>query len=406
MSHTNDDDLDDAEVSGLDEEDQRRALLKWFRARYVAPEDHRLLINHQDWLSDEDEEAPEAFANSDEEPVDALEVLTKRFSHVVSDESLSDIAGELETTAIHWFRIIDIDVSREEERDSMALSLPYSGVVDKPRPPVGADAALILTPRFPNGIRLTDIPSYSDAIQKETMVAWFLATHAPATGAYFGFSGSESSDAPQEISTEVKATSKEGPRIVGFNEGSFFNGGRASELLVGLFGTNVAANLIDEIAPLFEGLWERRAGASQVSSTSADAQSALVATLDALRADIEKFSPQHGGIGHNQPPEDELPITRDEQASTLLAIEEMRLAVSSGSDYSVLDDAWHGILQITTKLGSWALKQTNAFISGMVEEGGKAIGKSLPYLICAGLGAWHCGNSIQVLVERLIHASK
>lgn len=406
MSNTNDDDLDDAEVSGSDEEDQRRALLKWFRSRYVAPEDHRLLINHQDWLSDEDEEAPEAFANSDEEPVDALEVLTKRFSHVVSEELLSNIAAELETTAIHWFRIIDIDVSREEEPDSVALSLPYSGVVDKRRPPVGADEALILTPRFPNGIRLTDIRSYSDAVQKETMVAWFLATHAPATGAYFGFSGPASSDAPQESSTEVKATSKEGPRIVGFNQGSFSNGGRASELLVSFFGTTAAANLIDEVAALFEGLWERRAGASQVSSTLADAQSALVATLDLLRADIEKFSPQYGGIGHNQPPDDELPITRDEQASTLRAIDEMRLAVLSGSDYSVLDDAWHGILQITTKLGSWALKQTNVFISGMVEEGGKAIGKKLPYLICAGLEAWHYGNNIPNLVERLIDALK
>lgn len=279
-------------------------------------------------------------------------------------------------------------------------SLPIGGT-----PGTIADAALILTPRFPNGIRLTDIRSYSDAIQKETMVAWFLATHAPATGAYFGFRGPASSDDPQESSTEVKATSKEGPRIVGFNQGSFFNGGRASEMLVSLFGTTVAANLIDEVAALFEGLWERRAGASQVSSTFADAQSALVATLDLLGADIEKFSPQYGGIGHNQP-DDELPLTRDEQASTLRAIEEMRLAVLSGSDYSVLDDAWYGILQITTKLGSWALKQTNVFISGMVEEGGKAIGKRLPYLICAGLEAWHYGNSIPTLVERLMDALK
>lgn len=227
-------------------------------------------------------------------------------------------------------------------------------------PPLGttANAALILTPRFPNGIRLTDIRSYSDAVQKETMVAWFLTTHAPATGTYLGFSGPASSDAPQENSTEVKTTSKEGTRIVGFNQGPFFNGDRASELLVSRFSTTVAANLIDEVAALFEGLWERRAGASQVSSTFADAQSALVATLELLRADIEKFSPQYGGIGHNQPPDDELPITRDEQANTLRAIEEMRLEVLSGPDYLVLDATWHSILQITKKLGSWALNQS------------------------------------------------
>jgi hypothetical protein len=74
MAQLNEDGLDDAEIRGLDAEEQRRAVLAWFRARYVAREDHRLLRNHQDGLSDEDEEAPEAFANSDEEPVDASEV--------------------------------------------------------------------------------------------------------------------------------------------------------------------------------------------------------------------------------------------------------------------------------------------------------------------------------------------
>ena len=101
MARPNEDGLDDAEIRGLDAEEQRRVLLTWFRAHYVAPEDHRLLINHQDWLSDEDEEAPEAFANSDEEPVDALDVITRRFARVINDELLNEIAGELEKTATH-----------------------------------------------------------------------------------------------------------------------------------------------------------------------------------------------------------------------------------------------------------------------------------------------------------------
>jgi hypothetical protein len=173
-----------------------------------------------------------------------------------------------------------------------------------------------------------------------------------------------------------------------------------------MFRAAVALNVIEEVAAIFEGLWERRPDIFEGASTPADVSSALIATLDALEADVRKFSPENGGIVHNRPPEDELPITTEEQVVTLRAIEEMRLAVSSGSDHSVAEAAWHSISQITTKLGSWALKQANVFINGLVEEGGKAVGKKLPYLIGAGLSAWYYGNSVPHLLERLIDVLK
>ncbi|WP_158921031.1 hypothetical protein [Acidisphaera sp. S103] len=407
MSHANDDGLDDAEVRDLDAEEQRRVLLTWFRARYVAPEDHRLLINHQYWLSNEYEEAPDAFANSDEEPVDALDVITARFSHILSNELLNKIAGELENTATHWFRINDVDVYREHEEKDLMRPRRRHSTAENQRIPIteSSDPTLIFTPRFPNGITLTDLRSQSSSIQKETMLAWFLATHVPATGTYFGFSGLALPSAV--LNTSMLGTfAPNQPRIAGFGQGTFFNGGRATELLTKVFRPAVASNVIEEVAALFEGLWERRPEISESASTHAEVLPALIATLDALEADVRKFSPEHGGIGHNRPPEDELPITSEGQVSTLQAIEEMRLAVSSGSDHSVVEAAWHGISQITTKLGSWALKQANVFINGMVEEGGKAVGKKLPYLIGVGFSAWYFGNNVPHLLERLIDILK
>ena len=43
------------------------------------------------------------------------------------------------------------------------------------------------TPRFPRGIKRSDLSSSEPGVQRETMVAWFLANHVPAVGPYFGF---------------------------------------------------------------------------------------------------------------------------------------------------------------------------------------------------------------------------
>jgi hypothetical protein len=405
MARPSEDGLDDTEIRGLDAEEQRRELLKWFRTRYVAPEDHTLLINHQDWLLDEDEEQPEAFANSDEDPADALEVLTERFAGLVSDEVLNGVSVELEKTATHWFRINDVDVYREhEERDLMAPPRRPSTPADHPTSSSDpTNAILIFTPRFPNGITFADLRSRPTAIQKETMAAWFLTMHVPATGPYFGFSGPGQGSAVLNTSAPGTFAPNQGPRIAGFGQAPFFNGGRAPELLTERFRQAVSSSVIAEVADIFDGLWERRTDQPEVLSAEADIRSAILSRLDRLEAEIGKLKPEHGGLGHNGPPEDELPITLEEQATTLRAIADMRMAVSSGADYSVIDTAWNGIWDVTKRIGAWALKQTKIFVEGFVDEGGKAMGKKLPYLIPTGLGVWHFGEMIQHFVEKLMH---
>src|SRR5690348_6546088 len=42
------------------------------------------------------------------------------------------------------------------------------------------------TPRFPKGLKRTDLERQSEDIQRETMVMWFLANHAPTEGPFFG----------------------------------------------------------------------------------------------------------------------------------------------------------------------------------------------------------------------------
>jgi hypothetical protein len=92
-----------------------------------------------------------------------------------------------------------------------------------------SNAIRIFTPRFPNGITLADLRSQSSGIQKETMVTWFLTAHVPATGTYFGFSDPGQGSAVLNTGPPGTVAPNQGPRIAGFGQGSFFNGGRAPD---------------------------------------------------------------------------------------------------------------------------------------------------------------------------------
>jgi hypothetical protein len=258
-----------------------------------------------------------------------------------------------------------------------------------------------LTPRFPAGIKESDLATANEGIQRETMIVWFLANFVPATGPYFGFAEAGRGSSVLNTSPLNTFTFNSGPKIAGFSQAPFFNGGRAPELIESAFARIVSAERIAEVANLFDGIWERNAAKPPVATESvADVRAAVVAVLDALKANVEKLSPAHGGIGHNRPDED-LPLAGQEQITVLRAISETRLAVLSGSDYSVVDAVWRVALQVTRTVGAWAAKQVNTFVDGFVSEGGKALGKKLPYIVGTGVEIWDHGEKIQRMLQHL-----
>jgi hypothetical protein len=62
--------------------------------------------------------------------------------------------------------------------------------------------ARLLTPRFPAGIKGSDLAEADEAIQRETMAILYLANLVPATGTYFGFAEAQ----PEQESALLNAS--------------------------------------------------------------------------------------------------------------------------------------------------------------------------------------------------------
>ena len=115
---------------------------------------------------------------------------------------------------------------------------------------------IIRTPRFPTGVTVGGLRTQSIPVQKETMVTWFLAHHTPATGLYFGFGEANpppSSSVPSTSPPDSLVFNQE-PRIGGFDQGAWFNGGRAPALLKKTFEAGVGPAPIEDVASMFDGL--------------------------------------------------------------------------------------------------------------------------------------------------------
>jgi hypothetical protein len=261
-----------------------------------------------------------------------------------------------------------------------------------------------LTPRFPAGIKGSDLVQADEAIQRETMAVWYLANVVPATGTYFGFAGPQPEQGSALLNTSRlnTFTLNSIPRVGNFGHGTFFDGGRAPELLRAEFGDNVTVDAISAVATVFEGLWEwKQEQPVPTYATGEDLRTAIAKALDAYEAQFRAMVPEHGGLGHNEPPDDE-PVTAEEKMVVLKAVSNLRMAVSSGSDVSVLEAVWSGAAGIAAKLGSWMLNQIGTFFDTFTPAAGKAFGKKSPYLLMAAVGVYYEGLHITDLITMLL----
>ncbi len=242
------------------------------------------------------------------------------------------------------------------------------------------------TPHFPEGITATDLRLADATKQRATLAFWFLCNLKPydLTGGHyfsFGVPGRGFGEAPWAPTPVVAAA----PIDAEFSE------------------------IVDDeqrsaVAKMFPGEWMWIEPPSQPGATSpqelrsaGDLQAELLTRLDQLADDLRRLVPDHGGMGHNLPP-DELPVTLEEQAAGLTAIERTLTAVASG-DARDAESRWSDVRPYLEGVRSWLAARLN----DLAIEGFKSVGKKLGTLTVMALAAQleHNSHVIQQLLTAL-----
>ncbi|MCB8880198.1 hypothetical protein ACELLULO517_08140 [Acidisoma cellulosilytica] len=251
----------------------------------------------------------------------------------------------------------------------------------------------IVTPRFPDGISLEGLSEQPLFIQTETLAIWFVGHCEPATTA-----------------SPVYGTATYGTAVYG--GGGYFAGHPATNILEQNF-PNKVGKAIEVVASMFADFWILKPVKPAITeySTEEAKRTALDAALTDLSVVLEKIAfppPGCPGIRHNGgPPLDEASqsegasITSEDSTIALRAVQDMRLAVKSDADPSVIDAMWGGIVPLVAKFGKWALGQAKLFIEETRPEAAKAFGQALPDLLIAVTG--YCsGMDVSTLVSLLL----
>lgn len=297
-----------------------------------------------------------------------------------ADSFLEELVQELEQESAH---------SRQDQRSHS-----------------GTTAALrrVRTPRFPEGITIGGLRTQSIPVQMETMAFWFLGHYHPAVRTHFGFTDANEEKGSPSTTLLTDSTPGDQAKIRGLDQGIWFYGGRALDLLTAVFQVGVGPGPIQDVAAMFDGLWEMNQTGERAAPDPAHITAAIANELGALESSLEALAPQHGGIGHNGPRGDELPITRAERGIVLNAVSEMRLALASQADPSVLDSAWSATSGITAKLGAWALQQIHVFFENFTPAAGKALADKLPYFLLIAAAVYYHLTKIEDLIAMLIRS--
>lgn len=263
------------------------------------------------------------------------------------------------------------------------------------------------TPRFPQGIKRSNLTEVAPEFQRETMIVWFLANHAPAKGPYFGFAEVSSAHRTDTLNTTALngLPLNDSIETSGFDQGRFFNGGTSADLMEAEFGDIVEEPLLTEAAGLFEGLWEVLPAEPLFdleSQTPAQRSATIVAALDDLTEVVRKLAPQHGGIGHNGPPEDSPPITEDDRRTVLKASTDARLAVLS-SDYPTAGLAWEAAKPLFDKIASAVGRHIDTYCNKFSATFGVTTALIATGYIGSLLGLWNKAQAITAMLELAKH---
>lgn len=310
-----------------------------------------------------------------------------------------------------------------------------------------------VTPRFPRGIKDSDLRHADAAIQLETAFYWFhlnLQRYDLAKGApYFGFGktlddgnlldGSKPLDggflldggrietAPitspptggNTYGTARYDTAQydDAPEIRGFDQAPFAPSPLDARVaLRGEFGDVLPSDVIEDLSQALPGDWMWKAPPVQSSpaapTTAAEALTSLIPVLDALAAAIKNLeipAPKHGGMGHNGP-SGEATFSDEDRQAVLEKIEEAKQAARSNAvdAPSRVVSIWSAISPKLFTFGQWATGRANDFFTEASKEAGKSAGKWVfPAAVAYSLGQHASVTSLfhqaSALVEALGH---
>ena len=249
-----------------------------------------------------------------------------------------------------------------------------------------------LTPRYPSGLTASDLNEADSRIQRETVLFWFLLNLKPfdlSSGRWFAF------DTPGR----------------GFGQAAFAPSPlKAIDVVNDQFGDVLDASFLQEVVSALPGnwMWDEVTHSTEPGAIrhSADARQETLLHLDLLKAAIDRLATNHGGMGHNLAPADEL-LTTQERLATLEAVARTRAGVTAGdaAGLETARTAWLSIAPIAEKLGHWLLARTDDFGTEFSKGAGKSLGEKLPVYtlrMLAAAGVWH---EIKIVAEHLLHLS-
>lgn len=240
------------------------------------------------------------------------------------------------------------------------------------------------TPSHPQGLKGSSLKIAGPAVQRETMLVWFLHNFIPETGPVFGFA--EAAEPPQALpgtlgSSPLSTMPLNGGvfgssfgdafgsvQVVGFDQGRWSSGLPALGLLTTEFGTLVDGAMLTTVSGVLPGLWIPKPNdlSPDAEQPLAELSSALLALLGRIDDLVRKLPLKVVGRGDNRSPEglveleglpdDFLPVTAEVRDTVLRATADMRLALSS-KDQLALAIAWQATLSAIKVIGAAVTSQ-------------------------------------------------
>lgn len=128
-------------------------------------------------------------------------------------------------------------------------------------------------------------------------------------------------------------------------------------------------------------------------------RSEILARIEELQNELSQFAPDHGGMGHNNPPQDEEAEAQDAAVITTVAEATTALRIELAKEEpDVIEVAKSGL--VLRNVGSWLAGKGDAF----ADEFAKSLGKSLGDAVGKAIGVAMLLTTISTLVGGWLQA--
>jgi hypothetical protein len=293
------------------------------------------------------------------------------------------------------------------------------------------------TPRFPDGIRGSELARASEVVQRETTLIWFLANYERPQGPFFEFAEAQAdklnaqpsaSDAthdgmrrrggsltfrgePVTFKSERVTFDGEDLNTFGFGQGPFFSGGDASGFIRAEFGGVLDEVVLSQISEALPGQWVLRQDNAPVpGSTEAEMRQRLAAAIEHFAEAVHNMPASRPSRLDNHPPEaindetdDEVlgGLTVQERNGALRATESMRAALSS-YDYDMLARTWETVAPTVRRVSAAIARYADIYFMRLASGKADLTAAAIPGLLLHATGIINAHEAIGLSLKVLI----